>query len=115
MQSNFGRKISKYCFIWLSCTYIKFDDILKLPSLYSFIANIQAIIKTVRGHAVLLSTFSNISKENNVNVTLKLPVITRWGSVITSLKSMLKCKSSLRVLSVSDDTGQLPETIKKIK
>lgn len=53
-------------------------DIPKLISVKKYIDDVSKIIKTIRGHAVLLSKFTKIGKENNVIKTLKLPVITRW-------------------------------------
>lgn len=88
-------------------------DIRKLVSVKKYIDDVNEIIKTIRGHTVLLSMFTKIGKENNIITTLKLPVITRWGSVVLSLKSMLQCKTILRILAVSEDVGQLPEPMKR--
>lgn len=88
-------------------------DIRKLVSVKKYIDDVNEIIKTIRGHTVLLSKFTKIGKENNIITTLKLPVITPWGSVVLSLKSMLQCKTILRILAVSEDVGQLPESMKR--
>lgn len=88
-------------------------DIRKLVSVKKYIDDVCEIIKTIRGHAVLLSKFSKIGKENIIITTLKLPVFTRWGSVVLSLKSILQCKTILRILTVSEDVSQLPEPMKR--
>ena len=44
-----------------------------------------------------------MQKAENVNCTLKLPVKTRWASMVTSLESVKKNKVVLRKIAVSEE------------
>ena len=50
---------------------------------------------------MLVDSLKNTQQLENVNTTLKLPVKTRWGSVLTCLESVQQNKLVLRKLAVS--------------
>ena len=51
---------------------------------------------------MLVDLLKSMQKVEKVNATLKLPVKTRWGSVVTCLESVQKKKVVLRQLAVSE-------------
>lgn len=52
---------------------------------------------------IFIANFTRIQKEKNIKCSLKLPVKTRWGSFINCLESLIKNKSTLQNLAISDD------------
>lgn len=82
-------------------------DILKIKTYDSIAVKSKLIIKTIKKSHILNATLSSIQKKNFTNKreikTLKLPVITRWGSIYTSLNSLLYNKKNLQELSISEN------------
>jgi len=52
---------------------------------------------------IFIANFTRIQKAKNIKCSLKLPVKTRLGSFINCLESLIKNKSTLQHLAVSDD------------
>lgn len=82
-------------------------DILKCESIKKFMSHLIEITKKIRNVQVLHSIFTDLNKQRNTSVTLKLPGITRWGSSLMCLSSFLKSKSSLQQLVVKEETSGL--------
>lgn len=82
-------------------------DILKIKTFDLIAAKSKLIIKTIKKSHILNATFSSIQKKNSTDKreikSLKLPVITRWGSICTSLNSLLYNKKNLQELSISEN------------
>ena len=51
---------------------------------------------------MLVDLLKSMQKVEKVSITLKLPVKTRWGSVVTCLENLQKDKVVLRKLAVSE-------------
>lgn len=73
-------------------------DIGKLDTVKDIIARIKLVMKEVRNSHILAATFKQHAK-----CALRLPVVTRWGSIVTSLHCMLKNKSPLRRLAIDEN------------
>ena len=51
---------------------------------------------------MLIDMLKATQKAENVNCTLKLPVKTRWASMVTSLESVEKNEEMLRKIAISE-------------
>jgi len=64
-------------------------DIVKLESFSTVEENAKKVVKTINNVHILKSTLVNIQKsKNQVLGTLKMPVQTRWGSILSCLKNL---------------------------
>lgn len=90
-------------------------DIMKCASLKNFEAQCKEIIKEITGSHATLAAFNKIQREKNGSAyALRLPVVTRWGSILHSLNSLIKTKFSLKVLVVSKEVGhKISASVKK--
>lgn len=82
------------------------EDILKLQSVDILKNQVTNIIKTIKNSHVLHATFERIqkSKKENSQISLKLPVKTRWNSFVSCLESMLKNKNPLQNMAIDENT-----------
>lgn len=81
-------------------------DIFKLKNVSALEEMAKKIVKTVNNIHILKSTFVLIQKsKKEVFTTLKMPVKTRWGSVVHCLESILQNKGVLQQLAWSDDVN----------
>ena len=62
----------------------------------------KTIVKEFKSKHKLVDSLKNMQQLENVNTTLKLPVKTRWRSVLTCLESVQQNKLVLRKLAVSE-------------
>ncbi|XP_031330393.1 uncharacterized protein LOC116161248 [Photinus pyralis] len=80
------------------------EDIMKLQSLKNVESSCRALINEIRGSHINQATFNKIQIEKYGKVTsLKLPVKTRWGSILYCLNSLLITKQALQLLVISQD------------
>lgn len=90
-------------------------DIMNSDSLKSLEGYCKQIIKEVTKSHIILATFNKIQKEKRGSlISLKLPVATRWGSILACLESLLENKYSLQQLVITEEIGQkLSPQVKK--
>ena len=62
----------------------------------------KTIVKEFKSKHMLVDSLKNMQQLQNVNTTLKLPLTTRWGSVLTCLESVQQNQLVLRELAVSE-------------
>lgn len=80
-------------------------DIAKLKSVESMIGSAKSIVKTFKNKLVLSATFARIQKEKLIGKkiqSLKLPVATRWASVMTCLESLKVNKNVLQSVAITE-------------
>ena len=77
-----------------------FCDMIKLETCKN-IKRAKGVIKEFRHKRMLVDVLKAMQKEENVNCMLKLPVKTKWASMVTSLESVTKNKVVLRKIAVS--------------
>lgn len=78
-------------------------DIMQLKSLQNIEVSCKEIVKEVTASHLNLAQFNKIQNQNGGKViTLKLPVKTRWGSILHCLKSLWENKNSLQILMVTE-------------
>lgn len=87
------------------------NDITKLNTTEILIHSAKAIIKVIKSKSVLTSAFSNLQREKQEHgrCVLKLPVATRWASIVLSFESLLKSKNILKALAINDEYQDLIE------
>lgn len=79
-------------------------DVMKINSLKNVEGSCKEIIKEINGSHINLATFNKIQIEKNNSVSvLKLPVKTRWGSILASIESLISCKCFLKLLMVTEE------------
>ncbi|KAF2893939.1 hypothetical protein ILUMI_12228 [Ignelater luminosus] len=80
----------------------KLHYILKLDSIDKILKSVVAVIKTIKNSHILTAAFI---KERNADISLSLPVLTRWGSHPKVLDDFIKSKSTLQKLAVNKETA----------
>lgn len=75
-------------------------DLLKFPTMTSFVSKVKDIIKCIKHSQVLNPIFDGIRKAKKCPKNLVLPGTTHWGSHLFCLQSMSVCKESLQTLAV---------------
>ena len=69
-----------------------FRNVIKLEICKNIIKRAKGVIKEFRHKHILVDKLKAMQKAENVNCTLKLPVKTKWASMVTSLESVKKTK-----------------------
>ncbi|KAL4153898.1 hypothetical protein QTP88_001731 [Uroleucon formosanum] len=90
-------------------------NVVKMKTCFEIENISKAIIKNIISTHILKANFTRIQKEKNIKCSLKLPVKTRWGSFINCLESLIKNKSTLQNLAVSDDINIVEKLDKTVK
>ncbi|KAF2903519.1 hypothetical protein ILUMI_02665 [Ignelater luminosus] len=87
------------------------NDITKLNTTDILINSAKPIIKVIKSKSVLTSAFFNLQREKQEprKCVLKLPVATRWASIVLSFESLLKNKNILKALAINDEYQDLIE------
>ena len=75
-----------------------FGELMKLETLKKVKHQAKQIVKEFKSKHMLVDFLKSMQKVEKVNVTLKLPVKTRWGSVVTCLESVQKIRLSYESL-----------------
>lgn len=70
---------------------------MKCQSAKKPIAVVTTIIKKIKRSHKLGALFSKIQKQKNINISLKLPGKTRWGSILFALKSLSANRNVRRI------------------
>lgn len=80
------------------------EDIFKVESLRRFKQHLTSIVTEIKNSHFLHSAFERIQRsKQNTFTTLKLPVKTRWNSMVTCLNSFIVNKNSLQSLVIEDN------------
>lgn len=82
------------------------EDILKLDNILSLKNQASRIVTQIKSSQLLTAHFVQIQKEKNVNIALKLPVKTRWASVVRCFNSLISNKFCLQTLAVNEAVVQ---------
>lgn len=88
------------------------QDILNVESVKNLEIKCKSVIKTIKYSQIYSSTLKKHADEQNIKISLKLPVKTRWGSFLFSLQSLQKNKSALQAFAVDYTIQSLPRDIK---
>jgi Protein of unknown function (DUF 659)/hAT family C-terminal dimerisation region/BED zinc finger len=90
-------------------------DVCKLPSLLTILDNVKEIVLYVRRHQVVNATVTkNQQKQKGTTTRLQLPVVTRWGSNVHCLKSLVNTKAALQTTFIDDVLApDIPRAIRK--
>ena len=80
-----------------------FCDMIKLEICKNIIKQAKGVIKEYRHKHMLVDSLKAMQKAENVNCTLKLPIKTRWASIVTSLERVKKNKVELRKIAASEE------------
>lgn len=78
------------------------EDIIKLDNILSLKNQAARIVTQIKGSQLLAAHFIKIQKEKNVTVALKLPVKTRWASIVRCFNSLISNKFCLQALTVNE-------------
>ncbi|KAF2882968.1 hypothetical protein ILUMI_23196 [Ignelater luminosus] len=93
-------------------------NISKMKTMSSIEGDAKAIVKEINKSHILSATFKKIQVKKNetkISISLKLPVKTRWGSIIHGLKSLLDTKYALKALAVCESVEDiLSKSISKL-
>uniref|UniRef100_A0A2S2P7R5 DUF659 domain-containing protein n=1 Tax=Schizaphis graminum TaxID=13262 RepID=A0A2S2P7R5_SCHGA len=88
-------------------------DIIQCSNIQEFMQTAASVVKTIKRSQVLSAVFKKYQLIKKINIQLKLPVKTRWGSYLYCLDSLNKNKSVLQSLSVDETvTTMLYKNIK---
>ena len=92
-----------------------FGDVMELATLKKVKHQAKQIAKKFKSKHLLVDLLKSMQKVEKVNVTLKLPVKTMWGSEVTCLESVQKNKVVLRKLAESEisEKSTLAKEVKK--
>lgn len=88
-----------------------FSDLKKLPTLSAFTSDAVKLINGIRNTQILNAAFLQKQDKDNP-VTLKLPVQTRWGSLVHCFESLLVNKKAIKELAIDEDEN-LAQAIKQ--
>ena len=76
----------------MCCARSQFDFLGYDKTCKNMIKQAKGVIKKYRHKHMLVDMLKAMQKSGNVNFTLKLPVKTRWASMVTSLESVQENK-----------------------
>jgi len=97
------------------CLNLLVGDIMKCNSLKDLEGHCKQIVKEISGSHIALATFNKIQLEKKGETTsLKLPVSTRWGSILNCLDSLISNKYPLKQLVITEEVAdKLSANVKK--
>lgn len=80
-------------------------DIMKLISFEQLQSSSKRVVKAVKNTLIINALFKQYQHEQSEStiISLKLPVVTRWGSIIISLESLVANKYVLQRLAIPED------------
>lgn len=81
-----------------------FTDLKDLNTLKSFLAKVVSAIKSIKRSHKLTEIFKEKQVQDNP-MSLKLPVKTRWGSIVHCLDSFYQNKQAIKLLVVDEETN----------
>jgi len=80
-------------------------DITKLKSAEDTVDTCTCIVKEINKSQILKASFTELQKEGGQICYLKIPVPTRWGSILRCLIRLLKLKNILERLVSNEETN----------
>jgi Protein of unknown function (DUF 659)/hAT family C-terminal dimerisation region len=88
-------------------------DIMKTTSLFKIQTTCKKIVKDIKGSHKLGSLFKSTQVEKKIPgmPTLKLPVSTRWASIVHCLNSLVINKAALKALAISEHSHLLDPSV----
>ena len=89
-----------------------FFDMIKLETCKNIIKRAKGVIKKFRHKHMLVDMLKTLQKAENVNCTLKLPVKTRWASIVASLESVEK-QSGAAQIAVSEEPEKKQQLVRR--
>lgn len=91
------------------------QDIIKLPVFDDILTSGKEIVKEILYSHKLNAILNEKQVQNKKEISLKLPVATRWGTHAIFINSLLANKSSLEELSIDKRVNRLDGTVAKGK
>jgi Protein of unknown function (DUF 659)/hAT family C-terminal dimerisation region len=79
------------------------NDCIKMQSLVDLVNEGKRVVKEINNGHILKAVFAEKQKQlAGKKISLKLPVVTRWGSVVTFLDSLLANKAAIRAVNIDE-------------
>lgn len=80
-------------------------DVMKLQSLTTIEGACKQIVKEITASHINTAALSQIQKDKYGSIrSLKMPVKTRWGSILHCISSLILSKEALQILAVSEES-----------
>ncbi|XP_050511589.1 uncharacterized protein LOC126889528 [Diabrotica virgifera virgifera] len=102
IENDFDNNIFTYGCFAHSLNLI-FTDLKNLTSLKSFTAEAVALTKAIRQSHILSAWVKEKQNELKISCSLKLPVPTRWGSLVLCLQSLLANKQIIKRMAINEE------------
>jgi hypothetical protein len=77
-------------------------DIMSTQTMQAIHSKAKTIVKFFRNKQVVSATFAEKQKQKGKPTSLKLPVVTRWGSTVIMFQSLQEGKESLQEVAIMD-------------
>lgn len=106
IQDDFEQRIFTYGCFAHSLNLI-FTDLKNLSSLKSFVAEAVSVTKAIRQSHSLSAWLREKQKDLKANCSLKLPVPTRWGSLVHCFQSLLANKQVIKALAIDENIAEV--------
>lgn len=91
---------------WIGCIAhtlnLLVGDVIKIDSVRVIFQFVVELVKHVNKSHILKAEFKQLCEDKSINVTLVLPVKTRWGSYLHCLENFLKAKVILQTVVIND-------------
>jgi hypothetical protein len=96
---------------WIGCLAhtlnLLIADLLKMPEVHEVFKMVVDIVKCVLKSNIFCAEFKKIATDKLLNVTLVLPVKTRWGSYSHCLENFLKSKEILQTMVINENNREM--------
>ncbi|CAM1295475.1 Uncharacterised protein r2_g470 [Pycnogonum litorale] len=80
-------------------------DIMSIETMQAIHSKAKKIVKSVKNKQVVSATFAEKQRQKGKSTSLKLPVITRWGSSVIMYQSLQDGKETLQELAIMESLG----------
>ncbi|CAG8546078.1 20273_t:CDS:2 [Gigaspora rosea] len=88
-------------------------DILKIDEIKIVLEDVKTVVKYFKDHHVSMAKLRRIQKENyGKEITLVLPVITRWGTHLDCIKTLIESQTAIQQMIYDQSTTSLETRIK---
>lgn len=92
-----------------------FTDMNTLPTLKSLIADATACVKAIKNSHKLNTAFIEKQLTTGVKLSLKLPVKTRWGSLVSCLESLKENKQTIKTMAIDESLSDVINKVETLK
>ncbi|CAG9840726.1 unnamed protein product [Diabrotica balteata] len=113
IENDFDNNIFTYGCFAHSLNLI-FTDLKNLTSLKSFTAEAVALTKAIRQSHILSAWVKEKQNELKISCSLKLPVPTRWGSLVLCLQSLLANKQIIKRMAINEEVEKATDATEVI-